>query len=203
MAVQLRVPDTNTPASPNTQQQRASNHNALSSEYSLFELETFFTRWAPDGDSVSARGGPSCSFATGDSAECDQDGVVIVETEPRPQHVLQPAQGSAVRLSEGHSFSSAVHIQESVSQGRKAVTFPLRRLSRFYFIFFACFVEIIWSGTDNCCKKSTHHAIQDFAGHALYFAHSALQHWSLWRRYCINMSLALCVWLCSNAVCKV
>lgn len=144
MTVQLRVPDTNTPASPNTQQQRASSHNPLNSEYSLFELETFFTRWAPDGDSVSARGGPSCSFATGDSAECDQDGVVIVETEPRPQHVLQPAQGSAGRLSGGQSFSSAVHIQESVSQGRKAVTFYFAEaVAVFVFLLLFCRNDLV------------------------------------------------------------
>uniref|UniRef100_A0A8C4EY78 Uncharacterized protein n=1 Tax=Dicentrarchus labrax TaxID=13489 RepID=A0A8C4EY78_DICLA len=118
VAVQLRVPDTNTPASPNTQQR---SNNPLSSEYSLFELETFFTRWAPDNDSVSAPGGPSCSLTADDSAECDQDGVIIVETEP--QHVSQPAQGSissAGRVSGGQSFSSAsrVHIQPAASQGK-------------------------------------------------------------------------------------
>lgn len=115
LAVQLRVPDTNTPASPNTQQQpqRSSNDNPLSSEYSLFELETFFTRWAPDSDSVSAPAGPLCSFTTEDSAECDQDGVIIVESEP------QGSVSSAV--SGGQSFSSAsrVHVQPSTSQGRR------------------------------------------------------------------------------------
>lgn len=128
MMVQLKVPDTNTPTSPNTRQQRASNHDPHSSEYSLFELETFFTRWAPDGDSVTARSGPSCSFASGDSADSDQDRVMIVET---PQHVLQPAHGSAssvVRMSGGQIRSSAAHIQESLSQGREAITFPLHRL---------------------------------------------------------------------------
>ncbi|XP_035515455.1 uncharacterized protein LOC118326548, partial [Morone saxatilis] len=122
VAVQLRVPDTNTPASPNTQQR---SNNPLSSEYSLFELETFFTRWAPDNDSVSA---PSCSLTTDDSAECDQDGVIIVETEP--QHVSQPAQGSmssAERVNGGQVFSSAsrVHIQQATSQGT-FVSKPLR-----------------------------------------------------------------------------
>lgn len=127
VAVQLRVPDTNTPANSKTQQ-RSSNSNPLSSEYSLFELETFFTRWAPDNDSVSTPGGPSCSFTTDDSAECDQDGVIVVEAEPQPQHVLQPPQGSAsssVKMSGGQSFSSApersrVHIQPSVSQGKRS-----------------------------------------------------------------------------------
>nr|XP_046256292.1 zinc finger and SCAN domain-containing protein 12 [Scatophagus argus] len=136
VAVQLRVPDSNTPASSNTQQQqRSTNHNPLSSEYSLFELETFFTRWAPDNDSVSAPGGPSCSFTTNDSAECDQDGVIIVEAAPQAQHVLQPPQGaSAVRMSGGQSCSSAsersgAHIQPLVSQASSAgtsVSLPLR-----------------------------------------------------------------------------
>lgn len=122
MMVQLKVPDTNTPTSPNTRQQRASNHNPPSAEYSLFELETFFTRWAPDGDSVTARSGPSCSFAMGDSADGDQDRVVIVET---PQH---GSASSAVRMSGGQILSSGAHIQESPSQGREAIAFPLHRL---------------------------------------------------------------------------
>ncbi|KAM9363214.1 uncharacterized protein ABDE67_014264 [Symphorus nematophorus] len=127
VTVQLRVPDTNTPASPGAHQQRSS----LSSEYSLFELETFFTRWAPDSDSASAPGGPSCSFPTDDSEECDQDGVIIVESEP--QHVLPPPQSSASsagRMGGGQSFSSTsdrsrAHIQPSVSQGT-SVSIPLR-----------------------------------------------------------------------------
>ena len=127
-AVQLRVPDTNTPANPKTQQQqqqqqqqqRSSSSNPLNSEYSLFELETFFNRWAPDSDFVSARGGPSCPFTNDDSsAECDQDGVMIVETEPQPQHVLQPPQGSvssAARKSGGQ-------VQPSASQGNDHLLF--------------------------------------------------------------------------------
>ncbi|XP_041822736.1 fez family zinc finger protein erm isoform X1 [Chelmon rostratus] len=140
VAVQLTVPDTNTPASPNAQQQqRCSNNNPLTSEYSLFELETFFTRWAPDNDSVSASsasGGPSCSFTTDDSAECDQDGVIIVETERQPQRVLQPPQASvssAMRMSGGQTFSSAssrsrVYKQPSVSQAGSSASIPLRML---------------------------------------------------------------------------
>lgn len=96
VAVQQRVPDTST-----QQQQRA-----LSSEYSLFELEAFFTRWAPDGDPALARAGPSCSFADGDSAESDQDGVVVIETEPAPCSAP-----SAARMGGGQSLSSEVHIQ--------------------------------------------------------------------------------------------
>ncbi|XP_042248516.1 Krueppel-like factor luna isoform X1 [Thunnus maccoyii] len=142
VAVQLRVPDTNTPASPNTQQQqqqqRSSNSNPLSSEYSLFELETFFTRWAPDNDSATAPAAPSCSFTTDDSAECDQNGVIIADTHLQPQRVLQPPQGSAssaVRSGQSsQSFSSVssharVHIQPTVSQALPAaisVSIPLR-----------------------------------------------------------------------------
>ncbi|XP_040892970.1 zinc finger E-box-binding homeobox 1 [Toxotes jaculatrix] len=128
VAVQLRVPDTNTPANPNAQQQpqRPSNSNPLTSEYSLFELETFFTRWAPVNDSTSAPGGSSSSLTTDDSAECDQDGVIIVETEP--------SGSSAVRMSGGQSVSSAagrstLHIQPPLSQAPSAgtsVSIPLR-----------------------------------------------------------------------------
>nr|XP_019939593.1 PREDICTED: transcription factor Sp2-like [Paralichthys olivaceus] len=122
VAVKLRVPDTKTSANPNTQPpaaQRSSNSTTLSSEYSLFELETFFTHWAPDNDSVSAPGGPSCSFSIDDSAEFDPDGVTIVEAEP--------SVSSAVRISGGQSLSSAagcstVHIQPPVSQALSAGT---------------------------------------------------------------------------------
>ncbi|XP_049428890.1 myoneurin [Epinephelus fuscoguttatus] len=137
VAVQLRLPDTNTPANPKTQQQqRSSTNNPLNSEYSLFELETFFNRWAPDNESVSARGGPSCPFTTDDSAECDQDGVIIVETEAQPQPVLQAPQGSvssAVRMSGGQSCSS-IQIQPSVSQALSAEpsgSMPLRMQAPF------------------------------------------------------------------------
>ncbi|KAM3624352.1 uncharacterized protein V6R79_022345 [Siganus canaliculatus] len=111
--VQLRVPDTNSPSSPsNRHQHKSSNIKPLSSEYSLFELETFFTRWAPDGDSVSTLGGPSASFTADDSADSEQDGVIIVEAEPQTLHG---------RTGGGQSFSSAsdrsrVHSQPSVSQ---------------------------------------------------------------------------------------
>ncbi|XP_054460120.1 zinc finger and BTB domain-containing protein 38 [Anoplopoma fimbria] len=127
VAVQLRVSDTNTPANPKTQEQkRSSTSNPDNSEYSLFELETFFTRWAPDSDSIPARSGPSCSFTTDDPAECDLDGVIIVKTEPQPQSMLQPPQGSvptAVRMSRGQSFSS-VPIQPTVSQ-ETSVSIPV------------------------------------------------------------------------------
>ncbi len=162
VAVQLRVPDTNTPASPNTQQQRSGNNNLQSSEYSLFELETFFTRWAPDNYSVSAPAGPSCPLTTDDSAECDQDGVIIVETEPHPQHVLQAPQSSissAVRVSGGQSFSSAsvrsrVHNHPSVSEGKRLSPFPYRGL------------EMIPAGTGSCSSKSMNkdHIIQHYRG---------------------------------------
>lgn len=106
--VRTRVPDTNVPASPNTQ--RAGPHNPLSSsEYSLFELETFFNRWAPDG-------GPFCSFNASDSVECDQDGITIVKKVPRTQ-LAQESASSARQMCAGQSSSSAVHTQTTVSQG--------------------------------------------------------------------------------------
>ncbi|KAM4603912.1 uncharacterized protein ACJ7VT_018560 [Polymixia lowei] len=103
VSVQMGAPESNTTASSTPHQQQQRGHsNPLTSEYSLFELETFFTRWAPDGDSVSPPGGPSCS------SECEQDGVIIVETDP--QVMLQAQEGSAastVRLTGGeNSFSS-------------------------------------------------------------------------------------------------
>ncbi|XP_029951068.1 E3 SUMO-protein ligase EGR2-like [Salarias fasciatus] len=94
VAVQLRVVDTNSSSSP-SQQHRPSSSNPLGSEYSLFELETFFTRWAPDGDPAAPRG-PSCSFSTHDSADCHPDGAAVVERRQRP-----PAPGG------GQSFSAA------------------------------------------------------------------------------------------------
>ncbi|XP_042340816.1 transcription factor Sp2 [Plectropomus leopardus] len=136
VAVQLRVPDTNTPANPKTQPQQRPSNNPLSSEYSLFELETFFNRWAPDNESVSAHGGPPCPFTTDDSAEGDQDGVIIVESETKAQPVLQAPQGSvssAGRRSGGQSFSS-VQIQPSASQALTAEpsgSIPLRMQAPF------------------------------------------------------------------------
>ncbi|XP_008295525.1 zinc finger protein 1 [Stegastes partitus] len=120
-AGQQKVPDTNRPASPATdqqqQQQRCSNSNPLSSEYSLFELETFFTRWAPDNDPASAPNGQSCAFTSDESAECDQDGIIIVETQSQCRPALQPPHttaSSAARLTGGQNSSSA---SGSASQG--------------------------------------------------------------------------------------
>ncbi|KAL3966433.1 KRAB domain-containing zinc finger protein [Sarotherodon galilaeus] len=122
VAVQLREPDTNMPANPTGQQQRCSN-NPTSSDYSLFELETFFTRWAPDSDPVSAPGGPSCAFVPNKSTECDQDRVVIIDTRRQPWQVLEPPQtstSSALKPSGGQSFSSAG--RPSASQGSSVPT---------------------------------------------------------------------------------
>ncbi|XP_068178797.1 uncharacterized protein si:ch211-89o9.6 isoform X3 [Antennarius striatus] len=135
VAVQLRVPDTNTPASPKTQQQRSCNRSSLNAECSLFELETFFTRWAPDNVSVSAPSGPSCSFTTCDSAETDQDGVIIIDSETQPQHGLQLSQGSgssAMRMIGGQSFfcasdSSRAHIQPQSQETGTSGSMPWRR----------------------------------------------------------------------------
>uniref|UniRef100_A0A3P8QI31 C2H2-type domain-containing protein n=2 Tax=Astatotilapia calliptera TaxID=8154 RepID=A0A3P8QI31_ASTCA len=124
VAAQLRVPDTNMPANPTKQQQqqRCSN-NPTSCDYSLFELETFFTRWAPDSDPVSAPGGSSCAFVPNKSTERDQDRVVIIDTRRQPWQVLDPPQtstSSALKPSGGQSFSSAGRL--SASQGTSAPT---------------------------------------------------------------------------------
>ncbi|KAJ8000969.1 hypothetical protein DPEC_G00185910 [Dallia pectoralis] len=96
-----------------TQQQlkhRAAN-NALGSEYSLFELETFFTRWAPDTSaSTSPSGGPSCSYTDNDAPETDPD-CLIVDPQPQPQNQLplatvRPA-GEAVPFSGGQGAPAA------------------------------------------------------------------------------------------------
>ncbi|XP_026159672.1 sal-like protein 3 [Mastacembelus armatus] len=100
VAVHLRVQDTNTPANHNAQQnqqQRSNNINPITSKCSLFELETFFTHWAPDNDSVSGPG-PSCSFTTDNAVQCDTNGVTVIEREP--------SDVSAVRMSGGQRLSS-------------------------------------------------------------------------------------------------
>ncbi|XP_069031071.1 uncharacterized protein [Embiotoca jacksoni] len=87
-AVQLKVSDTNT----------SGTNNPVSSEYSLFELETFFTRWAPDDDSAPC--------TNDDSAKCEEDGVIIVETQTQPRQALQPPRASGSSSSR-QSFSSS------------------------------------------------------------------------------------------------
>lgn len=83
----------------------------------MFELETFFTQWAPD--SVYPASG-LCSFTTNDSMGCEQDGVIVSKTEPQPQLVPQPQKSSALglRLSRGESNHPRVHVQPTVSQGK-------------------------------------------------------------------------------------
>ncbi|KAK5900098.1 hypothetical protein CesoFtcFv8_009505 [Champsocephalus esox] len=121
VAVQLRVPDTISAATSRAQQQQRSIASTpLSSEYSLFELETFFTRWAPDSDLVSR--GPSFPLPADDSAECDQDAVIIVENETQPPPVAAPGSApSAARMGVWQS-SSSNHIKPSVSHGPSAET---------------------------------------------------------------------------------
>ncbi|KAG7486712.1 transcriptional regulator CRZ2-like [Solea senegalensis] len=122
VAVQLHVPDTNTPANPSAEQQQQ-QPAAQRSEYSLFELETFFTRWAPDVDSASASTGPSCSFSTDDSADCDPDEVTIVETElPGSSAGVAMGVSSAAVASTAHvqptepraGASASVHVRMQV-----------------------------------------------------------------------------------------
>ncbi|KAI4832605.1 hypothetical protein KUCAC02_015567 [Chaenocephalus aceratus] len=121
VAVQLRVPDTISAATSRAQQQqRSSTSTPLSSEYSLFELETFFTRWAPDSDLVSR--GPSFPLPADDSAECDQDAVIIVESETQPPPVAAPGSApSAAKMGVWQS-SSSNHIKPSVLHGPSAET---------------------------------------------------------------------------------
>ncbi|XP_033986169.1 fez family zinc finger protein erm [Trematomus bernacchii] len=120
-AVQLRVPDTISAATSRAQQQqRSSTSTPLSSEYSLFELETFFTRWAPDSDSASR--GPSFPLPADDSAECDQDAVIIVESETQPPPVAAPGSAPSAASMGVWQSSSSNHIQPSVSHGPSAET---------------------------------------------------------------------------------
>ena len=83
-----RVAPDSTPVSQGPQPQQAKQRpsSSLSSDFSLFELETFFTRWAPDpASSSSPPGGPACSY-TADSAHTDPDSVIVVsQTQPQPQ----------------------------------------------------------------------------------------------------------------------
>lgn len=115
--VPLKVLDSKMVSSPS----RNTHRSQLGSDYSLFELETFFTRWAPESESVAARDGPSCSFAPGDSPDCVQDGVLIVEPESQPQ---QDSASPVLTINESlrqetPSFSSAFHIRPSGSQGSR------------------------------------------------------------------------------------
>ncbi|XP_008316029.1 zinc finger and BTB domain-containing protein 5-like isoform X2 [Cynoglossus semilaevis] len=107
--VQHGLAEENTPTTSNTPpppppkiSNSSSSSSTLSSDYSLFELETFFTRWAPDPDPGPAAGGASCTDDA--DTECDPDEVTIVETEP-----------STTR--QRMSLSSAAHIQPSLTQG--------------------------------------------------------------------------------------
>ncbi|XP_034045115.1 Krueppel-like factor 12 isoform X2 [Thalassophryne amazonica] len=129
--VQLRVPDTKT-------QHLQRSNNPSSSECSLFELETFFNRWAPTGDSVSPSAGPSYSYPCADSDGGKHDDVIVVESELQPEIVLQPSEGgstSGVRMGGSQSFPSipgqgSVHIQPAGSQGTP-VSIPLRMQAQF------------------------------------------------------------------------
>nr|XP_020477120.1 Krueppel-like factor 5 [Monopterus albus] len=116
--VHLKVPDTNTPTNPNTQQnqhKRVSILNHPTSQYSLFELETFFTHWAPDKDSVLAPSGPSCSFTNDDTAECDKDGVIFIESEPSVASAVRMSGGQRASSAAGHSTIQALSTGTSLS----------------------------------------------------------------------------------------
>lgn len=109
--LQLKLQESKTVSSPS----RNIHRSQLGSDYSLFELETFFTRWAPDSESVAARDGPSCSFAAGDSPDCGQDGVLIVESESQPQH---GSTSSVPTINERPGFSTA-HARRLGPQGSR------------------------------------------------------------------------------------
>ncbi|XP_041640911.1 zinc finger protein 853 isoform X2 [Cheilinus undulatus] len=98
VTVQLMVPDT-VPDSERTRV-RSTARTSARSDFSLFDLESFFTRWAPDSEPASAPGGPSCSFTNHDSAQSEQDQVIIVESEA--QDGVQAPQEAAGRLSGVH-----------------------------------------------------------------------------------------------------
>ncbi|KAM7009592.1 uncharacterized protein LKV04_001549 [Tautogolabrus adspersus] len=97
-------------------ERRTRTRTTTPSEFSLFDLETFFTRWAPDSDSMPAPGGPSCSFTKRDSAQSEQDQVIIVESEA--QHVVAAPQEATRRLSRGP--------HQTGSQAGPSVSAPLR-----------------------------------------------------------------------------
>lgn len=107
--VPLKVLDGKMVSSPS----RNTHRSQLGSDYSLFELETFFTRWAPDSESASARDGPSCSFAPGDSPDCVQ------ESQPQRDSASPVLTVNERLRQETPSFSSAFHIRPSGSQGSR------------------------------------------------------------------------------------
>ncbi|XP_056136094.1 uncharacterized protein si:ch211-89o9.6 [Lampris incognitus] len=129
VCTQLKASDPNTPANSNQQRGSVDNNNTLSSEYSLFGLETLFSRWAPADPTVSPPGGPSCSFPKEDAEEPEQDAVIIVEAESQPELVLRPPQESPGEGSQGF-FSlarpSKVHVQSPVSQAGTSVSISSR-----------------------------------------------------------------------------
>ena len=100
------APDNTTPTQTTQQLSKQRAANTLSSEYSLFELETFFTRWAPDTSaSTSPSGGPSCSY-TDNTTDTDPD-CLIVDPEPQPQLPSAPVRPTG----EGVPFSGHQGVQ--------------------------------------------------------------------------------------------
>lgn len=108
--VQLRLPDGKPASNPS----RKTHCSQLGSDYSLFDLETFFTRWAPDSECAAPRNSPSCSFTAGDSTDCGQDGVMMVDPETLP---LQDSTSSALSIGPRPAFPSIAHIRPAGSQG--------------------------------------------------------------------------------------
>lgn len=108
--VQLRLPDGQRASSP----PRNIHRGQLGSDYSLFELETFFTRWAPDSESGAPRDGPSCSFTTGESSDCGQDDVLMVDGETQ-----QDSTSSGLNIGQRPRFTSTAPVWPSGSQGSR------------------------------------------------------------------------------------
>ncbi|XP_072239776.1 uncharacterized protein [Leuresthes tenuis] len=126
LAAQLKVPDINTPAKSTMLNQKTDNRSPLSSECSLFELETFFNRWAPDKDSLLTSGDPSSCLTNDDSMVHDQDEVSVIETKSHPWNTFVPshaADSSAATLSGEYRLSSAASCPLGTSEST-----PLRIL---------------------------------------------------------------------------
>ncbi|KAL1023699.1 hypothetical protein UPYG_G00044750 [Umbra pygmaea] len=101
------VPEGTSQTQTGQQQLKQRGNNAMGSDYSLFELETFFTRWAPDtSSSGSPSGAPSCSYTGDGTTETDADCLIV---DPQPQLPLVTARptGEAVPFSGGQASPAA------------------------------------------------------------------------------------------------
>uniref|UniRef100_A0A8C6TM68 C2H2-type domain-containing protein n=1 Tax=Neogobius melanostomus TaxID=47308 RepID=A0A8C6TM68_9GOBI len=81
-----------------------STQSATGSDFALFELEPFFTRWAPDRDSAAPPGAPSSANASAESGKND----VIVENNKKDRFM--------------NATTGYTHLQPSVSQALSSVS---------------------------------------------------------------------------------